>query len=166
MTLWVVHTGGSLVREPYALKNECVVTVWEELPNPSRLTSMKELQKLMAEHYVKAGEETIVSWARQLWRFMHQIAVGDIVVMPRPESRQYAVGQVTGSYEYRADAPAHCRHVYPVKWIKTDLKRDEIEEDMFYSFKAHISFYQVSRNDIERRLLAKVNAREKVAKLV
>ena len=156
MTLWVVHTGGSLIREPYALENGCVATMWEDIGDIRMMSNLDSLRKEMKKKYERAADLSIDSWARQLWRFTHVVKVGDHVVMPRTERREYAVGKVTGPYEYRSYAPEHCRHVYPVKWLKTDLQRTNLPEDMYYSFKAHISFYQVTRNEIERRLLAMI----------
>ena len=156
MTLWVAHSGGSLVREPYALENACVVTVWENLPDPTGMKSVDELRSLMSAHYTRAGQPAIDSWARQLWRFIHAMKAGDFVVMPRVEAKAYAVGIVKGSYEYKIDAPPECRHTHPVQWIEKCLPRSAIEEDMYYSFKAHISFYEVTRNNIESRLIRKL----------
>lgn len=157
MSLWVAHTGGSLVREKYALEHSCVVTVWEELTDPGLTKSLEDLKELMRNCYIRADEGAIESWARQLRRFIHEMQIGDIIVMPRPEKKMYAVGRVKGEYVYNQDGPHECNHIRTVEWLTINLRRDEIEDDMYYSFKAHISFYQVTRNNIEERLTSKLS---------
>lgn len=151
MTLWVVQTGDSALREPFALSHRCIVTGWEDLPDLSGIKDRQQLQSIMRERWPNLQQTTIDSWTGQLWRFLHEMGVGDLVVMPLKERRGYQIGEVAGSYEYREDGNPHSKHSRPVRWIGR-LPVETTPKDMWYSFRAHMSLYQVTRNDIERRL--------------
>lgn len=153
LALWVVHTGYSVMREPFALHESCVVTGWEELPDLSAIKSRDDLNKLMVKVYAAWPPNTVVSWVGQLWKFLHEMKIGDHVVVPVKSPPSYAIGVVSGQYKFRQDGAPHSFHTRPVQWLTTNLPRERISDDMYYSFKAHMSIYTVSRNNIEQRLL-------------
>jgi hypothetical protein len=62
--------------------------------------------------------------ARALWMFIHDIQVGDIVVLPC-ENGTYAIGIVEGDYEYK-EISSIVTHTRRVRWHRTDAVIDAV----------------------------------------
>ena len=59
--------------------------------------------------------------ADQVWNFIHEIRVGDMIVLPRKSPRVVNVGRVSGDYQYREELEAP--HVRSVDWKTPDVPR-------------------------------------------
>ena len=95
------------------------------------------------------------NFAAQLWALRGRMAVGDYVVLPLKATSQVAIGRITGEYEYRGDDPDPEKwHVRPVEWLRTDVPRSSIKQDLLYSLGAFLTYCQVSRNEAAARIAA------------
>ncbi|POM27639.1 CBS domain protein [Actinomadura rubteroloni] len=125
---------------------------WNELGDMGRATTKEELRALIAQAYPGGGKARIANWTGQLWRFRAVIEVGDHVVMPVKSRGTVAIGRVTGPYEYRADAPEGFRHVRPVQWLRTDIPRDAIKQDLLDSMGSLLTVCGLHRADADVRV--------------
>ncbi|HEY6195501.1 MAG TPA: restriction endonuclease [Candidatus Eisenbacteria bacterium] len=92
--------------------------------------------------------------AAQLTAFVLKMEVGDTVVMPLKSSRsQIAFGRIAGPYAYKKVGDA-LRHVRPIEWVRPDVPRSTLAQDLLYSLGAFMTVCQVTRNGAERRLAA------------
>ncbi len=59
------------------------------------------------------------NYAGQVSAFVYRMDVGDLVVVPRltSKTRDYLVGEITGSYKHVAQAPPSGHHQRAVKWL-------------------------------------------------
>jgi restriction system protein len=80
---------------------------------------------------------------------------GDFVVLPLKTTSQLAIGEITGDYEYRSGEPdAERRHVRPVRWVRTDVPRTSVKQDLLYSLGAFSTYCEVRRNEAAVRIAA------------
>jgi restriction system protein len=79
---------------------------------------------------------------------------GDLVILPLKSRSALAVGEVKGSYKFRADLPDNVRHTRPVKWLRTDLPRSALGQDLLYSLGAIQTVCRIQRNNAETRIRA------------
>ena len=140
MAVWVVHAGAHGEFEQFAIDN-AVVGVDFSLPKgvtqyPSREALRQYLQNDNA--------------ANQLWRFAHDLQVGETVVLPCKLSRLVAVGKVTGDYRYEPDWLYP--HIRPVEWIADDIPRHNFDQDLLYSFGGMLTVFQVNRTNAQERI--------------
>lgn len=91
--------------------------------------------------------------AGQLWSFALAMQEGDLVVLPRKQTSQFAIGRVTGPYRY-SKVNGQFRHTRKVEWLKTDVPRTVFEQDLLNSFGAFMTVCNIARNGAERRVLA------------
>ena len=89
--------------------------------------------------------------------------IGDLVALPLKSRSAIAVGRVVGQYEYIADGPFDGKHQRSVKWIRTDLPRAEVPQDILYSLGSTLAVFQVSRGNAEERILALLEGRPQAA---
>ena len=153
MALWVVRGGRHGEREEYALENNVVTVGWEALQDLGTIESREGLTSLVQRTYPDQGRRTLGSWGGQIWAFINQIDVDDIVAVPLKNQRGLvAFGRVTGPYRHVSDAPADARHQRPVEWLAIDIRRSRIDSDLLFSFGGAQTVFRVRRNNAEARI--------------
>jgi restriction system protein len=150
---WLIRGGEKGEREDSALAEGLVIAGWEELGDIQGCMTRESIRQVLRQTYPDSAENIIANWTGQLWRFRHQIAGGDLVVMPlhtRPGS--VAIGEVTGAYQYRADQSPGFRHVRPVKWLRTDVARDAFRPDLRASITSLLTVCGLARSNAAGRI--------------
>lgn len=154
MSLWLVRAGGSGEREQFALDEGCVVIAWDEMPDMAPLST----REAMSEAYLAISPGVKPAKAAnavgQLLSFAHRIQKGDLVVLPLKTRSAIAIGTVIGPYEYHKKGPDGALHRRPVKWIRTDLPRTAIDQDLLYSLGAFLTVCRIKRHNAEERIKA------------
>ena len=154
MPLWMVRAGSNGEREQLALDNNLVVVGWNEVPDLETATTRDGVRNLVRASYPDASENAVTNWTGQLWTFRDRIQVGDLVALPLKRHASIAFGRVSGPYRYRSDLPEDARHTRSVEWIRTDVPRTAIDQDLLYSLGAFLTVCRIERNDAENRILA------------
>ena len=149
MAVWLVRAGKYGEDEKNALDKNMVIIGWQELPDLSGISSNAELRKILEKCYPNMPKKAIITHAAQIWTFIHNIKKDDLVILPLKTMSSIAIGQVTGNYEH-----INNRHTRTVKWLRTDVSRDEFQQDLLYSFGAFMTVCQIKRNDAEKRIKA------------
>ena len=88
----------------------------------------------------KTGYYRVV--AGQIFRFIHEAKVGDLVIYPSKTDRRVHVGEITSEYEYDEKG----NNIYPnrrsVKWLN-DFARTRFSQGALYEIGSALSFFQV-----------------------
>jgi len=115
---WIVRAGeDSHYAEGFATAGAIAIG-WNDIPGLDDLRGMeqREIEKLLRAEGRSAGVAS--ADAREMIAFRDGIQVNDVVVTPDSPAREILVGDVTGEYEYRPDAPlGDYRHVRTVAWV-------------------------------------------------
>ena len=83
------------------------------------------------------GAQLSPSTTGQLWRFCHEIQRNDMVVLPRKNTREVAVGRITGDYAFQPNCVGTAvPHTRAVMWLVTDIPRSDFDRDLLNSFGA------------------------------
>ena len=159
MTLWMVRAGGSGEREEYALEKGYAVIGWDEMPDMAALTSKEALADVYRSIHPNAKPGKVANAVGQLRAFTHRIVQGDLIAIPLKTSAAVAIGTVTGPYEYDAQGPSGAKHRRKVNWIRTDIPRASIDQDLLYSLGAFLTVCQISRHNAEERIRALIEGR-------
>jgi len=150
MTLWMVRAGRYGEQEAVALEQGVVTIGWNNLPDLSSLKNKEELERLYLRAYPDAKKMQAANEVGQIWRFIHDINVGDLVALPLKTQSAIAIGRIDGKYEYKKLAE-NVMHIRKVKWIKT-IPRSTFDQDLLYSFGAFMTVCQIKRNNAEERV--------------
>ena len=150
MSLWMIRAGRFGQQEAVAIEQNVVTIGWDELPDLSSIKTRAELQKLYSEVYPEYKKPKMANQVGQIWRFIHDIKIGDLVALSLKTQSIVKFGQVQSNYEFKhlADNVNHIRHV---KWIK-DISRSSIDQDLLYSLGAIMTVCEISRNNAETRV--------------
>ena len=97
--------------------------------------------------------------ADQLWRFLKDVAIDDVVVLPRKTVREVAIGRITGSYAYQPElVGAGVPHVRAVDWQVTNIPRSHFDRDLLNSFGSLLTISQPGAPNAEARISRVANA--------
>lgn len=116
MTLWVMHVPLSADEEEAIAAREFLPLPLEDLPDLSVIRSQTEFRHLLKALHPEAPPETLTRIIERTWKIFRGVEVEDIIAVPLPVSREVAIAEVTGPYQYRVQADKSDEHAIPVKW--------------------------------------------------
>lgn len=151
MSLWLVRAGQYGEEEQIALEQNIITIGWNEFPDLSNLKTKDELAEMYWEEYPDVSKHKAGNVIGQIWRFVHDIQVGDLVSLPLKTESAIAICKVEGDYEYRK-LSEEVWHIRRVKWLKT-IPRSEFDQDILYSFGAFMTVCRIERNNAEKRVV-------------
>ncbi|QIY94445.1 CBS domain-containing protein [Streptomyces sp. S1D4-11] len=134
-----------------ALAEGLAIVGWGELGDLSGLGSREQIRAAVADAYPDSSPQVIGNWTGQLWRFIHEMAAGDVIVTPTG-GRRIAVGYLDGPYRYRPEADPEMRHVRSVRWTQRDLDRHTVQPDLRDSLGSLLTVFELRRNEAAARL--------------
>lgn len=153
MALWLVRAGSQGEREEFALERNLAVIGWDDLPDLSVVTDRKILLQLLSARYPGQKQKTLMNWESQIWPFVREIAVGDLVALPLKRRATIAIGTVSGNYEYQPENPPDARHTRAVEWLK-EIPRSEFNQNQRWSMGAFMTVCRLRRHNLEETVRA------------
>lgn len=141
--IWGIH-GGSLGDADDLFLKKCLIALgWTELADLTKLKPDREAFKMaVGAAYPQKKPGAIPNNAGQLFRFVHEMKVGDLVVYPSRRDRQVHIGKVTASYQYDQGQSAAYPHQRPVKWL-VHVPRIRFSQGALYEIGSAMSFFLV-----------------------
>lgn len=140
-TIWGVHAGKTGDADALFLKKGCVAIGWSEMGDLSTLKPDREAFKAkVAETYPNAKPGAIPTNGGQLFRFVHEMKRGDLIVYPSKSDRLIHIGIVTGTYQYETGTGYPNRR--SVDWL-AKLPRTHFTQGALYEIGSAMSLFQV-----------------------
>lgn len=142
-SLWGIHGGRTGDADSLFLRKNTVALGWMKMGDLAPLEPNREAFKArVAEVYPEAKPGAIPNNAGQLFRFVHEMAVGDLVVYPSKRDRQVHIGRVEGEYQYDPKTEPGYPHRRAVKWLK-HVPRTRFSQGALYEIGSAMSFFLV-----------------------
>jgi len=146
-TLWVVHIGKDDQIAIQARDKGFVCIGWTKLGNLSEYKTREALKQAMARAWPDWKPKRVSGSYGQVWRFAHEMKIGDPVVLPIKPSREIAIGRISGEYRFGGENSElytrDCANLRDVKWISV-VPRTVFSQAALHSFGA---FSTVSTSD-------------------
>ncbi len=149
---YLVRAGRNGERDDFVLEAGVAGGGFSEIGDLSGIGSRDELSEAVRSAWPEAPEGKISNFTGQLWSLIRRIEPGDLVVLPLKTTSQIAIGRCNGAYEYRAAEQPARRHLRPVEWIRTDIPRTAIQQDLLHSLGAFMTVCRIERNDAAFRI--------------
>lgn len=158
MALWLNRSGRHCEHEKKFLDDDRIYLTWGGLSHDlSKLSDRAALLALLEKVYPQFKKFHRVQNSGQIWAFARRMAKGDWVAVPS-KRKTIHIGEITGDYEFHADAEDPYYHSRSVRWLETDIPRTNFDQDILNSLGAFTTVCQIKRNDAEARVRAmKVN---------
>lgn len=136
--IWGIHTQD----EGLFLKDDKIAIGWKEIGDLRDIPATRDDFK---ERYIQAFPDakkgSIPTSVGMLYRFCHEVQIGDYVVYPSKSDRMINIGEVTGDYVYTADAHEYVQQ-RNVKWLK-HIPRTYFSQGALYEIGSAMTFFAV-----------------------
>ena len=136
--VWGIHT-----RDAALFLNKNVMAIgWSELGDLSEISADREaFRKKMADAFPDAKKQAIATNTGQVYRFVHEVQVGDYVVFPSKKDRMINIGVVEGDYTYSPDTYDYVNQ-RKVKWLK-HLPRTSFSQGALYEVGSDMTLFMI-----------------------
>ena len=153
MAVWVIRAGRMGENEEFAL-NEGVYSIGFSLDQSvTDFANREALRDFIQETQSPDSINRAAAYASQLWRFAHELKVGEMIVLPRKRPKVVAVGRIVGDYVYDPDkSQAPLPHTRKVEWLVEDVPRAIFDQDLKNSFTSQLTVSQVRKDNAEARI--------------
>jgi len=152
-TLWGIHAGKLGEAHALFLKKKVVALGWKEMSDLSLLPANRESFKTaVSTTYPSMKPGAVPNSAGQLYRFVHEMQPGNLLIYPAKADKQIHIGRVIGHYQYNPQVAEGFPHQRAVEWL-TVFPRTHFSQGALYEIGSAITLFQV-RNYAEEFLAA------------
>jgi restriction system protein len=144
--MWMVRGDGGRLYEDFRERKVAAIGWWELADKATKGMSRKDLVEIYRKAAPNVGQGAIVAGASQVWRFINEMAVGDVVVTYSPSNRRYLVGTITGESTYKPDWAADDMVLARAVDWKHEVERDVLSQPTRNSLGSTLTVFQVPAN--------------------
>ena len=143
IVMWGIHAGRGGEADGLFRKDKRIALGWSAIGDLRLLPADREAFKTaVAAAYPEFKAAAIPNQAGQIYRFIHEMQVGDLVVYPSKQDRVISVGRVVGDYEYNPKQNPAFPHQRKVEWISSQA-RTSFSQGALYESGSAMSFFQI-----------------------
>ena len=136
--VWGIHT----TDDNLFLQQAVIAIGWKAMGDLSRIEANREaFKEKYAAVYPDAKKGRVSNHVGMLYRFVHEVEIGDYVVFPSKIDRQINIGIIEGGYEYHPE-PVEYAQQRRVKWLK-HLSRTSFSQGALYEIGSALTFFSV-----------------------
>lgn len=136
--LWGIHTQDVNL----FLYGNVIAIGWKEMGDLSALDPNREsFRKKYSTTYPDSKKGSVTASSGMLYRFVHEIQIGDYIVFPSKTDRMVNIGVVEGEYRFVPDAAEYAQQ-RRVRWIR-HLPRTTFSQGALYEIGSALSLFAV-----------------------
>src|SRR5690606_17409411 len=151
--LWGIRAGRGDEAYEMFTKDAVVRLAWPGTPDLAALPSDREaFKQVYRQVFPERSDGNVVTGASQLYRFVHEMQVGDLVAYPSKRDRHVHLGRVESDYRFAPAAPYRFCHQRQVQWLKR-VPRTSYSQGALFELGSALTLFQV-RNYLDEHLAA------------
>ncbi len=142
--IWTVRAGSFGQADHIFLDlNQIAISFAEGGGDVSALPASRgAFKQAVGQTLVPLRQGAVPTQAGQLYRFVHEMRIGDYVIYPRKSDRTLRWGEVTGPYLFDRDRSAEFAHRRSVAWLGK-LSRDVFSQGALYEIGSILTLFEV-----------------------
>ncbi|WLD14659.1 restriction endonuclease [Planctellipticum variicoloris] len=141
--IWGIHAGRTGDADSLFLKRNCIGLGWERIGDLAAIAPDREAFKAsVIAAYPEKKPGAIPNNAGQLFRFVQEIQVGDLVAYPSKQDRQIHLGRITGGYRYDTSLEPGYPNLRGVQWVRA-VPRTHFTQGALYEIGSAMSLFQI-----------------------
>ena len=141
--IWAVRAGGGGRADSIFLESsQLAISFAEATEDASALPATRGAFKEMFGKSEEARPGAIPIQAGQLYRFVHEMKIGDRVIYPRGADRTLHWGEISGPYVFTPEANVEFAHRRSVRWMSRQ-SRDVFSQGALYELGATLTLFEV-----------------------
>lgn len=119
---------------------------WDAVGDLSRLDATRDaFKEALRAAYPTYKEGAVPVAAGVLFRFVHQMQSGDLVLYPHKPDSTLAFGRITGEYRYDESAELH-RNRRDINWLMAGVPRQQFKQAALYEIGSAVTLFTVKRH--------------------
>jgi len=142
-TIWAIHPGKGGAAEDLFLRRNVIAIGWPSMGDLSQFGDREAYKAAFAEAHPGEKPGAIPTKAGQLYRFVHEMQLGDLVVCPLKLVREVRIGKITGEYQHLPNVDARYPNTRKVEWLK-GVPRTSFSQGALYEMGAALTLFQIS----------------------
>ncbi len=151
--MWMVRAEGGTLYDLFCERGVAAVG-WSELAEKAKPgMTRQQLIDLYRQADPDAKQGTAISGASQVWRFINEVRIGDLVVTYSPPYRTYMIGKVKAASEYKPewanDGMALARII---EWHQVEVYRDALSQPTKNSLGSTLTVFKVPEHATQELL--------------
>ena len=151
--LWGIRAGRGDEAYEMFTKDGVVALAWPGTPDLAALPDDREaFKQVYRQTFPERSDGNVVTGASQLYRFVHEMQVGDLVAYPSKRDRHVHLGRVESDYRFAPEAPYRFCHQRRVQWLKR-VPRTSYSQGVLFELGSALTLFQV-RNYLDEHLAA------------
>lgn len=140
--LWVIRAGKKDRYIEKFISDNKIYMPWDGFAEPlTECRNREDYRKLVAVEMQVTNTTSISNWSGQLYSFVHDLKIGDYIVVPVSISKTYCLGIITGEYSFDKDNTLH--HCRTVKFIEKEIPKDIFSQKIKYSLAAYRTLFKL-----------------------
>lgn len=144
-TVWGIRAGKGGVADTLFL-TRCVVALGlERIEKLSTRSDRQSIKLAVLASYPDKSASALAKNAAQLFHFLHDIRIGNLVVYPSRIDGAVHIGVIQGPYYYDCSLLAEYPHRRPVKWF-VSAPRDRFSQGASFEMGAATALFQIRRH--------------------
>lgn len=161
--VWGVHMGrpagrvrgDSLERAEDLHRKGYIALGWPDLGDLSRLPADRDAfrSRVRGSYGEDASARSVGAAAGMLFRFVHEVQPGDVVVSPAPSGETIRVGRIVGPYIHDPTLDKEYTALRRVRWT-TELPRTAFSDSARKALMVPMSLFRIRRGTEEFRRMA------------
>jgi len=143
VAIWGIHGGRTGDADALFLKSNCIAIGWQQIGDLKTLKPDREAFKArVAQVYPEKKSGAVPVIAGQLFRFIYELRIGDLVVYPSRADRQIHFGEIEGDYYFDPKTEITYPNRRAVKWLRA-LPRTRFSQGALYEVGSAMSLFLV-----------------------
>ncbi len=136
--VWGIHTQD----DNLFLQSNVIAIGWKSIGDLSLISPSRDaFKEKYITTYPDSKKGAIANGAGMLYRFIHELKVGDYIVFPSKINREINLGIVEGEYQYVENASEYVQQ-RKVKWLK-HFPRTAFSQGALYEVGSAMSFFMI-----------------------
>lgn len=136
--VWGIHTQD----DSLFLQHSVIAIGWKQMGDLSLINNSREaFKESYINTYPASKKGAVANGAGMLYRFIHEVQIGDYVVFPSKTNREINIGVIESDYQYVPDAVEYSQQ-RKVKWLK-HLPRTAFSQGALYEVGSAMSFFSL-----------------------
>jgi restriction system protein len=151
VVIWGIHAGRTGDADKLFLKDNCIALGWYEVGDLGKIGSDREaFKEKIAQIYPDISPGALPLNAGQLYRFVYEMKIGDLVAYPSKIDKQIHIGRIDGEYQYDSQKEPRYPNQRAVKWLK-HIPRMNFSQGALYEIGSAMTLFQIKNYSEEYR---------------
>lgn len=140
--IWGIHAGKTGDADNLFSQKKRIAIGWAKVGDLSNMKTRDDVKDLYLKVYPESKPMAVANCAGQLYRFVHEMKIGDLVAYPAKSTREVRIGKIVSGYQYRPEIHSGYPNQRKVEWLKT-LPRTSFTQGVLYEMGSAMSLFQI-----------------------